>query len=273
MSGWTVKYDGPCSKCGTVLPAGTAAVWDRRARKMFCLACAEEPAPSTEAPKLDIGVAGGSARARHERLRAKRDRDRKERFGERLGGFISWFADEPQSIRAWGIGAAGEELLGKALLSIPRLVALHDRRVPGTRGNIDHLVVAPAGVFVVDAKHYQGTIEVVDRGGFFRTDLRLTVGGRDKSSLADGMEWQVKAVIRALTEAGVDPLPPVTAVLCFIDGNWPLFRPPKSYNGVLLESERSLARVIAAGGELDEDGIQQLALVLSSALPPMSARA
>ncbi len=37
---WLVKYDGPCSRCGTILAKGTAAVWDQSARKMLCLDCA-----------------------------------------------------------------------------------------------------------------------------------------------------------------------------------------------------------------------------------------
>ncbi len=73
---------------------------------------------------------------------------------------------------------------------MPGLRMLHDRRVPGTRGNIDHIVMAPADVFIVDAKNHKGRIEIRDRGSFFRTDYRLTVGGRDCSSLADGMSWQ-----------------------------------------------------------------------------------
>jgi hypothetical protein len=34
---WLVKYDGPCSRCGTILAKGTSAVWDQSARKMLCL--------------------------------------------------------------------------------------------------------------------------------------------------------------------------------------------------------------------------------------------
>ena len=37
---WLVKFNGPCSHCGKLLPKGTPAFWDRRQRKMFCLDCA-----------------------------------------------------------------------------------------------------------------------------------------------------------------------------------------------------------------------------------------
>lgn len=267
MAGWVVKFDGACSKCGTLLRAGTPAVYDWPRRQMSCIEC---PPVAEHVPSLapiDIGTAGGSARREERRLLEKREAELKGRWGNRIGGLITRFADEPQSIRAWGIGARGEELLAKALAQVPGLIVLNDRRVKGTNGNIDHILVAPAGVFVVDAKHYEGQIDVVDRGGFFRTDLRLTVGGRDRSQLAENMEWQVKAVIRVLTDAGVDPLPQVTSVLCFVDGHWPLFRQPKSFNGVVLESERSIVRRLSATSELEEQDVDRVAGVLASALP------
>ena len=36
---WLVKYDGPCSNCGTVLLKGTEAIWRHRERRMLCLDC------------------------------------------------------------------------------------------------------------------------------------------------------------------------------------------------------------------------------------------
>jgi hypothetical protein len=79
---------------------------------------------------------------------AKRAAKVKDRYGNRLGGVILALTDEPQSTRAWAQGARGEEELAAALADLPGIQVLHDRRAPETRGNIDHLVVAPAGVFV-----------------------------------------------------------------------------------------------------------------------------
>jgi Nuclease-related domain len=36
---WLVKYDGPCSNCGTTLTKGTEAIWRQRERRMLCLDC------------------------------------------------------------------------------------------------------------------------------------------------------------------------------------------------------------------------------------------
>jgi hypothetical protein len=61
-----------------------------------------------------------------------------------------------QSTVAWRQGAEGEERLGHQLdqLTGEGFVILHDRRVPGSPANIDHLVIGPTGVFVVDAKNF-----------------------------------------------------------------------------------------------------------------------
>jgi len=41
------------------------------------------------------------------------------------------------------------------------LYFLHDRRIPPTRANIDHIVIAPTGVYVIDAKNYAGRAQLL----------------------------------------------------------------------------------------------------------------
>jgi len=264
---WLVKYDGVCARCGTRLLRGTPAVWHRASGTIRCIECptVNEVAPT---PPIDSGQAGASARREYERRVAKRDAAIDQRWGRRFGRVVRAITVEPQSTRAWGIGAWGEEQLGVALAGVPDIRVFHDRRVHGTRGNIDHLVIAPAGVFVVDAKHYQGLIRIRNRGWFFRPDWRLHVGSRDCSRLARAMSWQVDAVARVLTTAGVDPLPPVTPVLCFVQGSWPLFRAPDEFEGVRLEGTGSLIKLIVETPELTQEEIERLASLLAIALRP-----
>src|SRR5262245_44578285 len=213
---------------------------------MRCIQCPTAARPEPSPPPLALGLAGGSARREYERRQARREAELKGRWGNRVGGWIDRFADKPQSIRAWGLGAKGEELLAAALAQVPDLVVLNDRRVVGTRGNLDHIAIAPAGVFVIDAKYYKDAlVKVVDRGSIFRSDLRLTVGGHIKSKLAFDMDWQMKAVTDAFLRAGIDPVPPTTAVLCFIEATFPHLGRPKEFSGVRIESERSIVKVFA----------------------------
>jgi hypothetical protein len=83
--------------------------------------------------------------------------------------------------------------------------------------------------------------------------MRLFVGRQDCTRLAAAMEWQVVAV-----RAAIDGNPtPVRPVLCFIDAEWPLFGGPREFQGVLIESDRSLRRRATEAGELDSEGVRQ----------------
>jgi hypothetical protein len=58
----------------------------------------------------------------------------------------------------WGRGAAGEELVGEALDSLRERgwFALHDVQLD--RGNIDHVLVGPAGIFTIETKSHRGRL-------------------------------------------------------------------------------------------------------------------
>src|SRR5215218_9211002 len=261
MGEWLVKYDGTCSRCGVALIKGTPAVWERATKSIRCVECQPTDAP------IASGVAGASARARYEQLSARRDAHITDRWGTGWAArVVRTFIDEPQSTRAWAIGAAGEEALASSLSEVPGLIVLNDRRVPGTRGNIDHIVVGPAGVFVVDAKANPGIVTIRDRGWLLKHDYRLTVNRRDCSAMADHMEWQMDAVSGALGELG--DRPPVTPVLCFTKAQWPVFGAPDEFRRVRLESPRTLKRLVTSNGVLTPDAIDLVARGLATALPP-----
>jgi nuclease-like protein len=262
-----LRYAGTCSQCGRGLAKGKEALYDSSTRTVRCIAC--EAAPPADVELVDDpGTAGASAHREYERRRSARHDRVKSRLGDMLGGVVLAITDEPQPTRAWERGSIGEQKLGEALAGLQDIKLLHDRRVPGTRGNIDHIVVAPAGIFVVDAKLYKGTIQIRDVGGFFEVDKRLYVGRRDCSHLAENMGWQIQAVQRALLAEGFQPLPPVTPILCFVDGDWPLLFPPEEFKGVRLEGIRSIKRLLAATPILELEAISRMHHALAKAFPP-----
>lgn len=220
-----LRYAGTCRVCGAALDARTEAVYERATKTVRCLACSPSAdaagAPSAErAPQVGSGTAGVSARREYERRRAKREERVRTRH-PRLGGLILALSDDPQSTAAWDKGALGEERLGQRLdeLASETLRLLHDRRIPGTRANIDHLAVTPTGVWVIDAKRYvakRPTLRV--EGGILRARVeRLMVGSSDRTKLVDGVLKQVD-LVRSL----IDDAMPVAGVLCFVDADWPL---------------------------------------------------
>ncbi len=63
----------------------------------------------------------------------------------------------PASTIAWRTGAVGEERTGELLLPLEAagFCILHDRAIPRSRANIDHIVVGPPGAFIVETKNYE----------------------------------------------------------------------------------------------------------------------
>jgi hypothetical protein len=166
--------------------------------------------------------------------------------------------------RAWARGAEGEERIARRLaklLGSNGVILLHDRRLPGSRTNIDHIAVAPSGVWVIDAKRYKGKVSVVKP--LFRP-AKLTIAGRDKSALADGLAGQVAAVQAAMPEVGFDVR--VCGALCFVDADLPMLG-RRAFRGYPLVYPRALARQIKAGGVLQPEQVHAVAAHVSSRFP------
>lgn len=222
-----LRYPGTCRLCGTSRPARTEAIYERSTKTVTCIECLTVASlrPVTEvveplvANKPDGGgAAGSSARREHERRKAKDQERLRQKWG-RLGGIAVALSDEKQSTKAWATGAVGEERLGARLdsLASESIDVLHDRRIPGSKANIDHIAVTSAGIWVIDAKRYKGRPELRVERGILRPKVeKLLVGRRDCTKLVDGVLKQVDLVSKLV--GGV----PVTGALCFVEADWPL---------------------------------------------------
>lgn len=301
-----LRYAGTCRECGAELAQGAVAFYDRAAKQVVCLACADgqastslspagalaagfvpdtnatpepvaeaganvdaKPLPQAPAPEVvESGTAGASARREFERRSAKREQRIRQRH-PKLGGLILALSDDPQSTTAWQRGAKGEELLGKRLdeLAEHGVRLLHDRRIPDTRANIDHLAISAAGVFVLDAKRYQGRPSVRIEGGVLRPRTEtLTVGTRKCTPLVEGMIKQLRLVTQALAAGRAEV--PVTGMLVFIDADWPMFGGDFTTNGIKILWPKKATELILKPGSLVEHQITDLHRVLAAAFPP-----
>jgi hypothetical protein len=67
---------------------------------------------------------------------------------------------------AWRRGAKGERRTARLLAPLERRgwAVLHDLVIPGTQANIDHVVIGPGGVLVIDSKQYRGRLHLDQYG-------------------------------------------------------------------------------------------------------------
>ena len=176
---------------------------------------------------------------------------------------------ERRSSTGWRRGADGDRMLAAELeigLGDDARV-LHGRTAPEVRGDIDHLIVASSGVWVVDAKSYWGVVEQRDVGNWRTVDLRLFVNGRDQTDLVDDVTWQATAVRAALDPIGLGDVP-IHPVLLFIGSGGRWFSKPIEIGGVRAVWTAKLIELVGTPGPLDHDTQQTIADRLAGALPP-----
>lgn len=275
-----LRYAGKCGSCLTKLEVGSPAWWNHEIKQVTCTTCysgcTNSPSkkgsltapplqrPTCEAGPGPFGRPGESARVQFERLHMQREKRIEATWGRYLAPIVKRLSNDPQPIRAWATGAWGEQWVGGNLERLlgDRALVLHDRKVPSTRGNIDHIAIASSGVWVIDAKNYDGRVELRDVGGWFKTDQRLYIGGRDRTKLIGGLDWQVAVVEECVAELDVHVLP----ILCLVRG-WGRWQKSFEIDGTFVTWSAELARWIAEPGPLSAEMVELVTARLASALP------
>lgn len=131
-------------------------------------------------------------------------------------------AHDPRDSRAtiaakYAKGAEGEHIIAERLNWLTNgYWVLHDQPWPGRpQANIDHIVVGPTGIIVVDAKHWNGTLTLDKRG--------LRQNGRPRGSAITSVRTQleaVKSLVQSLPLADATQIP-VHGVLAFTSDTGP----------------------------------------------------
>jgi hypothetical protein len=79
-----------------------------------------------------------------------------------VGAALAWLLRFHPSIDtlAWRRGVRGERRTARLLAPLERhgWAVLHDLAIPSSQANIDHLVIGPGGVLVIDSKQYRGRL-------------------------------------------------------------------------------------------------------------------
>jgi nuclease-like protein len=141
-----------------------------------------------------VNKAGGGARQKALEARAE------ARVRTALARVMGVHTDE----RAWRRGGEGEERVGQLLERLPTgWYAFHDLTVGSRGANLDHLVIGPGGVFVLNTKNLTGNVWVGERvilhngqgKDFLRDSKRESQIAADRLSRAVGFPVSAVAVL------------------------------------------------------------------------------
>lgn len=164
----------------------------------------------------------------------------------------------------WDRGSEGERLTRELLAPLIKdgFQLLDDLAIPDSKANVDHVVIGPAGVFVIDTKNYSGQLNIgkdmIWRG---RYPLRREV---------DTLLWETQQVELAASRA----LPTWTlgfrSVLC-VHGGLPAGT-RAAVAGVDVVSPDMLTGLLAEGPNLlTQSHMLAAAIALKKELPPRTA--
>jgi len=177
-----------------------------------------------------------------------------------------------QRRRARRSGAEGEEQVAAVLASLPGCYVLHDIMLPGARGNIDHVVIAPSGVTVIETKNWTGTFrctgslwEMRRRKGW--GDPYIKIKGNPTAQVR-GNAAMLRRYISARTGLNLY----VNAIVCFtnpqcelevysttvrlvrLDGLRDAILDQRSSRGLLLEEMTQVWHALEGGGAAEGGG-------------------
>lgn len=215
-----------------------------------------EPLPSP-------GIPGGSARREHERRKANRERQVREKHPY-LAPLLLALNQPSADERAWSSRAEGEQRVAASFAKHcgERVVILHDRCMPASAANIDHLAIAPSGVWVIEAEAQRGIVTVENP---FLAPPELLIDGRDQTTLVNDLRCQVKVVRRLVAE--LDPNVAVGGVLCFAYAELPAIGTLR-ITGLPMLRPKNLARRLNSAGSISREHAELLASQLADRLPP-----
>jgi hypothetical protein len=190
----------------------------------------------------------------------------------RTASFLAWSVAASASVWTMAVMSAapaesgirhtradGEDRTARALaeLEAEGFIVLHDRRKPGSTANIDHVIVGPTGVFVVETTSYSGPLSIQGDEVF--------VGGRRRTDMVLEARSEAEVVEAILAIAG--PNLSVTPILCIHRAEMPLLK--ANVQGIHVVNERGMVRVLRRQANvLGPQAVLQVAALLNRELRP-----
>jgi Nuclease-related domain len=115
--------------------------------------------------------------------------------GLAVAALVGWrlrFRPSEQA-RTWQRGAHGERRTARLLDRLTRdgFVVFHDLAVPDSPANVDHLVIGPTGVFVIDSKQWTGSVHQSSDGMAWHNHYPL-------ARTLETVHWEAETIGRLL---------------------------------------------------------------------------
>ena len=127
---------------------------------------------------------------------------------------------------SWNRGLEGENEVFKCLETLPKdYFIFNDVKLPGKGGNIDHIVIGPSGVFVIETKNYSGKYRINGNKWFYYKNGKYVETSKSPGSQV------VRNVVNLknfMTKRGIPGLW-MEAIVAFINQDFRVVKKPERY--------------------------------------------
>ncbi|MCZ3367334.1 MULTISPECIES: nuclease-related domain-containing protein [Methanobacterium] len=131
--------------------------------------------------------------------------------------------------KSWNKGINGEYIVAEYLNQLPEdYFVFNDVKFPGSYGNLDHVVVGPTGVYVIETKNYEGFFLVKGNDWFYKNGSRVkkAKGQPGKQVMANSLSLK-----KFLEDNGVNiNCVWINSIVTLIDNNFKIEQKPEYYN-------------------------------------------
>jgi len=163
---------------------------------------------------------------------------------------------------SWKKGLEGEKIVSHYLETLPQgYIVFNDVKLPGSRGNIDHVVIGPTGILVIETKNYEG--EYIIKGNEWYLKKGPTLNPKKEKRITKKPGKQAKAnalILRDFLSDNIDMRPWVHAIVALTSQ-----KPHKvlTEHYSVLQPEEIPEFIMSKKGRFTEDSIEKATELLS----------
>lgn len=160
---------------------------------------------------------------------------------------------------SWIRGLKGEKTVFKYLETLPKeYFIFNDVKLYENKGNIDHIVVGPKGIFVIETKNYSGRYRIKGNKWFYYKDGEYKKLYRTPASqiITNAVDLKEFLVINGIPVSGLW----IGAIVAFINNDFRVIEKPKLYKVLLPKTVPKF--ILNSKRKLDRKLINRIVLLL-----------
>ncbi len=136
---------------------------------------------------------------------------------------------------SWKKGLEGEKLVADYLNTLPKdYYVYNDVKLPGKGGNIDHIVIGPTGIYVIETKNYSGKYRIKgNQWIYYKNGYPKVI----KNNPGTQVRRNTKDLINFLSEKGISTTGTwITGLVAFICPDFRVLETPRYYKVIIPET-------------------------------------